>query len=144
MSLETILGLGSLRAAACLSGLRAIAPGEILGAGGRSRTAGSKRKHALACRLLTADCLLLRSYDSKRLVTNSIFPGADPARDEANGRLHDARLQPRENVSRSGAETHRAPDLQTDPSRPEREMRWTEYAVAMLLCSASFRWLCST
>ena len=49
--------------------------------------------------------------------------------------LHDARLQSREDISRSAPPSHRAPHLRLTGVEEDHEMKWTEYAVAMLLFS---------
>src|SRR5439155_25105889 len=79
-------------------------------------------------------CCIRRSFDdSQRLVPDRALSPADPSRDETNGCLHGAGIQPRENIHGPGAAPHRAGIYRVTGVDDTHEMRWTEYAVAMLL-----------
>src|SRR5258705_1430 len=53
-------------------------------------------------------------HDKQRMVPNSIFPPGGAGAHEAAGRVHDASVQSREDVSRSGAAAHRKDSLPVD------------------------------
>src|SRR5437879_12196719 len=69
------------------------------------------------------------------MVSNWIVSVCNRPGDETHGRVHDASVQPRQDISRSDLTSDRATRLSPQGVDERREMRWTEYAIAMLLFS---------
>src|SRR5882762_8743110 len=74
-------------------------------------------------------------HDGKWLVSNRFLPPGDLLTDQASWNLHDPCVQRGENISRSRSATHRKGLYRLTGVDEKHEMRWTEYAIAMLLFS---------